>query len=337
MFNLRFTFAIACTLVCTSQASADVIISNLAATPGSATAFGGGASTVYKAFGFTMGATDYSLDDVTLTMDFPNPSPQLVVSIFDNNGGSPGIEILALDNPAPATLTGQGDFVFTAGSPLTLTSGTSYWVHVRSVPTSGPAFTWTSTTPATLPTGAHATGIAYEFNGGSSSFFNKLEVNGSIGGTGVTFCDPGSVNSTGASAVLSGAFGTGTGSDLHLNVTSGVPGQLAYILVGNEVTNGVVISNGLFCLVGTSTSQFFRYNVAGTDMNSIGGFDASGMMINASGTSTTGFGFDVPSTIPAILPITIMAGDTWNFQCWYRDTPSGVGSSNFSNGLSVTF
>jgi hypothetical protein len=32
-----------------------------------------------------------------------------------------------------------------------------------------------------------------------------------------------------------------------------------------------------------------------------------------------------------------MAGDTWHFQGWYRDTPAGSGQSNFTNGLSVTF
>ncbi|MCP4126427.1 MAG: formylglycine-generating enzyme family protein [Gammaproteobacteria bacterium] len=32
-----------------------------------------------------------------------------------------------------------------------------------------------------------------------------------------------------------------------------------------------------------------------------------------------------------------MSGDTWHFQFWYRDTPAGQGTSNFSGGLSVTF
>ncbi|MFT7679356.1 MAG: hypothetical protein ACI8QC_003357, partial [Planctomycetota bacterium] len=85
------------------------------------------------------------------------------------------------------------------------------------------------------------------------------------------------------------------------------------------------------------TAAFYRYNVSGTNMNSIGGFDALGNWVNVSGTSTTGFGFDVPSTIPAAAPITIVAGDTWHFQGWYRDTGAGVGFSNFTNGLSVTF
>ncbi|MDF1837208.1 MAG: hypothetical protein P1V35_05015 [Planctomycetota bacterium] len=160
---------------------------------------------------------------------------------------------------------------------------------------------------------------------------------GTSGGTGTPFCDPNGINSAGLSAVLTGAFGSGVGSDLHLEINDGVPGQLAYFLCGNEATMGVPVSNGTFCLVGTATAQFFRFNVAGTDMNSIGGFDASGTMINAAGTSTTGFGYDVPSTIPDSVPVPIMAGDTWHFQAWYRDTPAGVGSSNFTNGLSVTF
>ncbi len=154
---------------------------------------------------------------------------------------------------------------------------------------------------------------------------------------GFEFCSPSSDNSTGSPAALVGSPGVVAGSNLHLEITGGVPGQLTYFLVGNQATSGVVVSNGLFCLVGTSTAQFYRYNVGGTNMNSIGGFDASGTMVNASGTSSTGFGFDVPSTIPDIVPIAIMAGDTWHFQGWYRDTPAGSGTSNFTNGLGVTF
>ncbi len=199
--------------------------------------------------------------------------------------------------------------------------------------------TWTNSTGADMD-------VIIEVNvwTGSSSACNNYDLviagSGTCDGStsaGTPFCDPGSDNSTGAPAILAGTWGTGVGSDLHLEITSGVPGQLAYMLVGNVSTAGVAVSNGLFCLIGSGPAQFFRYNVGGTDMNSIGGFDATGTMINSVGTSTTGFGFDVPSTIPASPLITIMAGDTWNFQGWYRDTPAGVGTSNFTNGLSVTF
>jgi formylglycine-generating enzyme required for sulfatase activity len=136
---------------------------------------------------------------------------------------------------------------------------------------------------------------------------------------------------------LTGSFGSGVGSDLHLEVTQGVPGELAYFLAGNEATSGVVISNGLNCLVGTGTAQLFRYNVGGSPSNSVGRFDNSGVFQNLVGTSTVGSGFDVPDTIPGNTPIMIMSGDTWHFQVWHRDRAVQTSDSNFSNGLSVTF
>ncbi len=154
--------------------------------------------------------------------------------------------------------------------------------------------------------------------------------------TGTSFCNV-TNNSTGQPTTLTGAFGSGVGSDLHLEVTQGVPGELAYILVGNEATSGVVISNGLACLIGTVTAQVFRYNVVGSSSNSIGYFDNSGVLQNLAGTSLTGSGFDVPDMIPSTPSTMIMSGDTWHFQVWHRDTPSAQGASNLSNGLSVTF
>jgi hypothetical protein len=136
---------------------------------------------------------------------------------------------------------------------------------------------------------------------------------------------------------LTGSFGSGVGSDLHLEVTQGVPGELAYFLAGNEATSGVVISNGLNCLIGTGTAQMFRYNVGGSLSNSVGRFDNSGVFQNLVGTSTVGSGFDVPDTIPGNTPIMILSGDTWHFQVWHRDSAVQSGDSNFSNGLSVTF
>ncbi len=73
----------------------------------------------------------------------------------------------------------------------------------------------------------------------------------------------------------------------------------------------------------------------------MGLFDAGGTLVNLAGTSSVGpvgseTGFDVPDTV-AGAAMTITAGSTWHFQVWHRDTPAGVGSSNFSNGLSVTF
>lgn len=148
--------------------------------------------------------------------------------------------------------------------------------------------------------------------------------------TGVAFCDPADNNSTGFPTKLTGAFGSGVGSDLHLEAAQGPPTQFGYFLVGTAVMDpGTPISDGHLCLTGS----FGRYNF-GTDTNSVGQFDAAGILQNAVGSSTTGTGFDVPLSVPIAGNPMIMAGDTWHFQLWHREDG---GASNFSNGLSVTF
>jgi hypothetical protein len=201
--------------------------------------------------------------------------------------------------------------------------------------TDNESFTWTNTTGADLD-------VVLEVNVFTTNACNDYDliIAGSgcgPGVVGVPFCDPATLNSTGAPAVLAGSFGTGVGSDLHLEATDGPPTQIGYFLAGNEATAGISVSNGLLCLVGTGTSNLYRYNVSGGASNSIGIFDAAGVLQNVVSTSLVGSGFDVPATIPDSPPITIMAGDTWHFQCWFRDTAAAVGSSNFTNGLSVTF
>ncbi|MEZ6021012.1 MAG: hypothetical protein R3F17_13175 [Planctomycetota bacterium] len=156
---------------------------------------------------------------------------------------------------------------------------------------------------------------------------------GGTTGVGTPFCSPMDVNSTGASTTLTGSMGAVSGSGLHLEVTQGPPTQFGYFLIGTGSADpGTQVGGGRLCLALTAGNQLGRYNIVGGSMNSIGLFNASGVLENLVSTSSTGTGFDVPSTIPSIGG-TIMAGDTWHFQVWHRE----VGSSNFSNGLSVTF
>ena len=155
-----------------------------------------------------------------------------------------------------------------------------------------------------------------------------------VGQVGTPFCAA-TANSTGTPAVLSGSLSFSLDFKLHLEVSGGVPDEFGYFLIGSEATPGVVISEGLNCLVGTGTAQMFRYNVAGTAANSLGRFDQSGLFQNLAGTSLTGTGFDVPDYIPSSIPIGFAPGSTWHFQMWYRDSASMSGASNFSNGLSV--
>lgn len=102
---------------------------------------------------------------------------------------------------------------------------------------------------------------------------------GGGGTTGALFCNPAYPNSTGGPTILAGSFGSGVGSDLHLECVSGVPFEFGYVLVGNMATPGIPVSQGLMCLVGIPGASVYRYNVSGTASNSIGQFDASGVKI----------------------------------------------------------
>ncbi len=171
-------------------------------------------------------------------------------------------------------------------------------------------------------------GIGYEDTPGRQ---NAIE-------TGTTFCDPAVSNSYGEPVVLSGYFGSGVGSNLHLEATGGPSGKLCYFLVSGAANEpGIQIADGYFCLGG----QFYRYSlVAGGVFASEGLFGNDGVHQNALGTSTVGTGYDVASSIPHSIPFPILAGNTWHFQAWYRDDVPQDGvltTSNFSNGLSVTF
>ena len=42
------------------------------------------------------------------------------------------------------------------------------------------------------------------------------------------------------------------------------------------------------------------------------------------------------SAIPANPTVAILSGETWNWQCWYRDANPGP-TSNFSDAASVMF
>ena len=78
--------------------------------------------------------------------------------------------------------------------------------------------------------------------------------------TGTAFCDPANANSSGRPAQLNGFRGGGVGSDLHLEVTGGPPGQFGYFLVGTDPMDpGVVISQGQLCLAASPITTIGRY------------------------------------------------------------------------------
>ena len=64
---------------------------------------------------------------------------------------------------------------------------------------------------------------------------------------------------------------------------------------------------------------------------------AAGQIKNSGGAGTFDLTLDLNLTPTPIGLVSIAAGETWNFQAWYRDAVGGAATSNFSDGLSIGF
>ena len=138
------------------------------------------------------------------------------------------------------------------------------------------------------------------------------------------FCGVGQVNSAGTSASLShtGSLAVAD-NDLALHALGLPLNQFGYFL--NSAGRSFVAypggSQGHLCLGGSASLG--RHNRS----FEIGFSGLSGVI---------DLQLDLTSIPTPLGPIQVMAGETWHFQCWYRDV-SPSSSSNFSDGLTVRF
>ncbi|MEM6671778.1 MAG: hypothetical protein AAF726_02980 [Planctomycetota bacterium] len=144
-----------------------------------------------------------------------------------------------------------------------------------------------------------------------------------LAGIGTSYCGPAVVNSSGQSGEII-ATGSTIATDNNVLLTaSGLP-QTSFGFFLTSLTTGFVVgpggSQGNLCLGG----NIGRYVGTGQIQNSglLGTFSL-GLNLNATPTPT---GF-----------VTIMAGETWNFQSWFRDAVGGSATSNFTDGVTVNF
>lgn len=158
-----------------------------------------------------------------------------------------------------------------------------------------------------------------------------ISVNGDVGspGThvsvdcpslGVPYCTS-PANSSGVPALLVVAGSPQVAfDDVTLRCTSMPPQSVGYFIV--SLDPGLVMnpggSAGTLCLGG-----------------GIGRYSSFAMSSGASGE------IELPLDLGAISqptgPVAVAPGDVWRFQCWYRDSILGIPTSNFSEGVEVTF
>jgi len=127
-------------------------------------------------------------------------------------------------------------------------------------------------------------------------------------------------NTTGAAANLSGQGSNVIAANDMVLVCSAMPANQTTLFLTSSVrgfTPNAGASAGNLCLGG-----------------SIGRFQQQITMSSAAGTASMPVNLGALPQGSAL--VSAVAGQTWNFQCWFRDTIGGVPTSNFSNGLSTT-
>ncbi len=122
-----------------------------------------------------------------------------------------------------------------------------------------------------------------------------------------------------------------SGCDLNwpitLDLSNGPPSQFTVLLIGSgtaTVTNPGS-SQGDLCILG---GFFARYKLDVGQISLAGTFST-----DISNSASGGPGFGIPSSSGS----SILAGETWNFQYWHRNPPTSLGTSGFSEAISVTF
>jgi hypothetical protein len=121
-----------------------------------------------------------------------------------------------------------------------------------------------------------------------------------------------------------------SGCDLNwpitLDLSNGPPKQFTLLLIGigTATISNPGSSQGDLCILG---GFFARYVMDAGQISLAGTFST-----DISNSATGGPGFGIPNSSSVIL-----AGETWNFQYWHRNPPSSLGTSGFSEALSITF
>ena len=140
------------------------------------------------------------------------------------------------------------------------------------------------------------------------------------GDVGTNYC-PANINSSGVGAEM-GAFGTANVASNQLNI---------------EATSMPALVFGFFIV---SRLDGFVANPGGSEGNlclsgEIGRYVAPGQIQNSGLAGTISLALDLGSLPQPLGPVAAVPGETWRFQCWFRDSVAGVTTSNFSDGIAV--
>ena len=140
------------------------------------------------------------------------------------------------------------------------------------------------------------------------------------GPVGNPYCSPAAVNSTGFSARIS-ALGSPVVASNNLTLSADrLPTNSFGYFLNSEVQANMPNpggSQGTLCL-GGAIGRFLQ------------------QVQNSGATGTISIVVDLTNMPQALGPVSVMSGETWNFQAWYRDANPSV-TSNLTDALSISF
>lgn len=143
------------------------------------------------------------------------------------------------------------------------------------------------------------------------------------GSLGTPYCGPAVVNSSGQSATTR-ASGSAAVSNNDVTLTAAQLPMNSFGFFLTSRTQALVVgpggSQGNLCLGG-----------------SIGRYVGMGQIKNSGALGTFELVLGLSQTPTPTGLVQVQAGETWNFQSWYRDAVGGSATSNFTDGLSVLF
>lgn len=267
--------------------------------------------------------------------------------IFQVSGGVPGTlgnvftERQTLSSPTPNADDGFGTSVVIegvdvlVGSPLDDHLGATdagALFHFRPQASGLWAVTGISSTGDERPSARHGIAVALSGNWAiGGAFLDTNNSGGSAGaayvfdtwrgaGVGTAYCAA-ATNSTGQAATI-----TGLGSPFRLS--NDLVLQAARLPLNASVFFIVSRTPGLTAHPGGSNGDLCL-------SGAIGRFVGPGQVLNAGATGVAQLAIDLGSIPQPNGLISGRPGETWHFQAWYRDSVTGVPTSNFSNGLAV--
>jgi hypothetical protein len=205
------------------------------------------------------------------------------------------------------------------------------------VPTSGPAFAqylYQDVSGARAANGGSAT-IGYQAGGIQNDVQWSFNQAGAVADGTVLTLLPVGAGGVGASYCAANANSTGQ--------TGRIAGSGSGSVASNDLTlTADRLPNNAFGYFLTSTVQAFIANPAGSQGNlclggQIGRYTGPGQIKNSGTTGAFALLLDLTQTPTPTGFVSVTAGQTRYFQSWHRDAVGGNATSNFTNGLAVTF